>query len=625
MAFEYQKAKSASKVVRTGKQARGTVLETMELVASVVGSTLGPGGRPVLLERQEHGLPAAVTKDGVTVFRSLGLEDPVAHVVLEAARDAAVRTAGEAGDGTTTATVLAAAIVRRIGDHCRDNPRSSPQRVVRRLEKLFKDVVEPTLLNEASRAVLPDDPENVRSSNLWKVARISANGDGELADAVMSCLDYVGDDGNVTIVEVSGPSKYEVEPIDGYPIEVGYEDSCGKFFPKFINDPGTQRCVLENPVFVLYHGRITEIQTLVPLMEAIGSAWGSSRYEHHNVVVFATGFSESVLAQLALNFVQATTINVLPMLVPRSPLANGQQQYLLDLAAVTGALVHDPLSAPLEAAAAEFAQLDTMDPEEIPGRFEVLLGPGVKTFECSRYRANIVGRPEGGFVADDGTQHSYPELVEARASELESLLEKPESEQDAVMLRERLGKLTQGIARLKVVGSSAGELREKRDRAEDAVCAVRGAIKHGVLPGGGWGLLRARYELLSMHGTDPVVQQVLGPALEAPIELLLANAGVPEDEAEQILARLEESVAGGLKEVYDANEGVFADADQIGLLDSLPAVLEAVRNSLSIASLLGTLGGVVAFPRDRDFERSEARDTADFLRSANVNEADERA
>ena len=586
--MQYQKVKSVAKIVQTkGPSLEKTIADTMRTISDIVGGTLGPGGQPVLIERQEFNLPAMVTKDGVTVFRALGFNDPAAHVIMEAARDASVRTANEAGDGTTTATILAEAIVRKTKQFCRENPKVSPQRVCRRLEGIFKTLIEPSIENKALKC---DFSKRLGRKRLKAVATISANGDGPLADAVMECFDLVGDEGNVTILEVSGPSSYEVEQIDGYSIPIGYEDSCARYYPKFINDPATQRCFFENPAFIVYHGRVTDIQTCVMLMETIGAAWQSPESFNHNVVLVATGFSESVLGQLALNFAEQGTINVFPLLAPQSPINNGQLEFLEDICAVTGAKLLDPLNNQME--------LATLDD----------VGVGCRQFECHRFRSTIIGRSEELLLLE-------------RVDLLRKRLENPESQLEKRLIEERIGKLTGGIAKLKVIGASNGELREKRDRAEDAVCAVRGAIKHGCLPGGCWTLLSLCDELEALG--DPIVDGVLIPALEEPFWVLLKNAGLPKEEASSVYDHLHCNLSKPM--VYDALEGQYVEPLEAGILDSVPAVLEAIRSSLSIATLLGTLSGTIVFARDGALERQEASDTANFLRSANeASEADQR-
>lgn len=649
--MEYQKVQSVEKVVLTkGPKLEQVVLDTMKTISAIVGATLGPGGRQVLIERQEHGLPPMVTKDGVTVYRSLGFPEAEKQAIMEASRDASVRTANEAGDGTTTATILSEAVVRLIKQFCEKNPRVSPQRVVRRLERAFKEVVEPTLRRLSVKAdISTEDGRKL----LRDVACISANGDTELADAVMECFRLVGDDGNVTIAEVTGPSRYEVERIEGYPIMMGYEESAGKFYPKFVNDPANQRLVMTAPAFVLYHGHIQDPQSLVELLNKIAYFWQAGEYTH-NVVLVATGFSESVLGYLAMMFAETQALNVFPLRVPQTPFPNGQLDFLMDLAAVTGAEIFDPLNRPLNTARIVIEDSETGEKTSDLGQVDL--------YEAFRFRSNVVGKGDENALF-------------VRVDELKTNLERAESMLDSINIQERLGRLTGGIAKLKVIGASNGETKEKRDRAEDAVCAVRGALKHGCLPGGCWGLLRLIRELSKGNAeNERIIQEVLMPALFEPLCRLLENVGVvpgtwdelgiivdglqlheggaidldSEDhqnhnwikywpavvyragnsEAQEfygIVMAMLDSIEESDPKVYDALNSQLVPAFSAGILDSAPAVLEAVRNSLSIAALLGTLGGTVVFRRDRDLERAEAQATASYLRDAHSNPADERA
>lgn len=587
--MEYAKIKSVAKQVTVkGPKLQKLILDTMKTISSIVGATLGPGGQPVLIERSEHNLGSNVTKDGVTVFRSLGFEDPAAHCIMEAARDASVRTASEAGDGTTTSAILAEAIVRAIGQYTKENPTVSPQKIVRHLERTFIEHVAP-MIETLSTKVDIETEEGKRL--LESVARVSANGDTFLAKAVMECFSIVGDDGNVSIVESNGVSRYEVERVKGFGITVGYDESCAKYYPAFINDNGNQRVYLEKPIFILYHGHISEIQSVQRLLEKVGAQWDINDTSPHNVILFATGFSDSTLATLALNFSHPKTINVYPCLIPMSPQSSGQLQTLLDLSAITGARVLDQLSAPLNSA-------ELID-----------LGPGVDYFEAFRFRSTIVG-------------YGDEELRLIRIDELKQMLLNPESELDAMLIQARIGKLSGGIAKLIVRGSSNGELKEKKDRAEDAVCAVRGSLKHGVLPGGAWTLLK----LCSTMPHDDIIDAILRPAFFAPMERLLLNSGILEaSEATRIVNPILESIKNEKSLVYDFLEQHHVDAFESGLLDSTPAVIEAIRASISIASQLGTLGGIVVFARDHELERSEASDVAEWNRNSTINPANERA
>ncbi len=562
MSNSYRKVKTVAKTtVPKGELLSKKVLSTMRTVANIVGATLGPGGCP--------------------------------------ARDASVRTAVEAGDGTTTATVLAEAIVRYTHQYCGVKPKVSSQRVVRILEKLFHDILEPQI----QKLTIHATDEKV----LHAVAKCSANGDQELADAVMECFKQTGDDGNVTIIERSGPSKYEVELLKGYPVAVGFEDSCHRFFPMFKNDNVNARCYLEKPLFILNFGTITEIQQLFGIMGDVGEAfakWKALKNDPsnqmplppeppRNIVLVTTGFSESVLAQLGRSFLDPDALRIVPLLVPRNAIQSGQLDFLQDLQAVTGATIFDPIHKPI-------TNGKTSD-----------MGYQLEYFEMHRYRSNIVGMGDESYLL-------------ARVEEVRSQIEKGgyESDLELSILKERLGKLTGGIAKLTVVGASNGEIREKKDRAEDAVCAVRGAIKHGCLPGGCWALLKLVDELSERKFQNAleveIVDTVLIPALQAPFLKLLDNCGFNSDEVDEVLRGLQAKLNDVEPVVYDALDQKFVTARESGVMDSTPAVLEALRNSISIASLLGTLGGCVVFPRDIELERTEASDNFQFIKDANT-------
>jgi chaperonin GroEL len=567
----YKKVKSVSKItLPKGKILAEKVLSTMKDISTIVGSTLGPGGSQVLIERQEYGLPNLITKDGVTVFKALGFQDAVRHAIMEAARDAAVRTAQEAGDGTTTATILAEAIVRHTHEFCQAHPQYSPQRVVRELESLFKEHILPQI----EQSVLTPNP-----TLLKQVATCSANGDTELATAIMKCFDLAGDDGNVTLTEKSGPSGYEVELLKGYPLNSGYEDACKRFYSVFVNDKTNQRVYLESPVFVLFFGSITDMSMILPLMHQIGSKFESGDSDAiKNVVLVAFDFSETVLGNLAANWTAADrgeTIRVYPMVIPKSPIHSGLQNVLEDLAAVTGSKIFDALGNPMERGTLE------------------QLGPKLDYFEASRYRSNVVG-------------HSDSNAVINRVEELKAQLGQGSMLEETI-LKERIGKLSGGIAKLTISGPSTGEVREKRDRAEDAACAVRGAIKFGVLPGGGWMLLKLSDLLFNELADKGPATEILAKAFQEPVEVLLLNTGCTTNDIEHVMSEIINH-----DKVYDALRREFGTVEQLGVVDSMPAVAEAIRNSISIAALLGTLGGAIVFPRDEILERSEASAMVDL-------------
>jgi chaperonin GroEL len=578
------------------------IQSTLQTCSDLVGSTLGPGGMSVVIERQEVGLPPIVTKDGVTVFQSLGFEDPTQQVLMEAARQASVRTASEAGDGTTTATILSEALVRYTHALTYEHPDIVPQRVSRIMERLLKTEVLPTIQGLSRRCTLDSEAAEGKERNrLYQVARISTNGDAELAKAVMDCYDIVGDQGNVTIVEDSGPSSYRVEKIEGYPVPIGYEECAGVFFQEFINDPGTQQAILESPLFLLYHGRINDYNDLFQVLGMVAQeASTPSANIKPNVVVVATGFSDSVLANMAASFKMPGVLHVYPLVAPKSSSRTGQYDFLLDMAALTGCQVFDPLNAPLHG-------IQSVDE----------LGRGPTSFQASRYRSVVVGYRDELLVM---------ERVDQLAKQLTA--DTVMGEQERTFLRERMAKLTSGIARLIVTGPSNAEVKEKRDRAEDAICAVRGAIAHGALPGGGAVLLELARQMRGLRSresyrndTDTVLvaTAVLSPAFEEPVLRLFLNSGYSEKEARNTMADIRAEEA-----LFDISQHQFIKSSSDVLLDSAPAVTEAIRNSMSVAGLLGTCGGTVVFQRDPELERREAKESADFVRSMNVNEANER-
>jgi len=598
-------------VLPKSKKLQDIVVKTMGIIEDIVGATLGPGGCPVMLERSESGLPPMVSKDGVTVIKALGFREPIADGVLELARDASVRTANEAGDGTTTAAVLAAAIVRETFRFCEKNPKISPQYVVRSLMRVFREVIEPALKNKSTKIDLDSDSRTL----LWNVAMISANGDSDLADAVMEAVKITGDEGNITIVEQSGPSVYRTNKIDGYPIALGYEDSARKFYSEFINDAAHNRCLLHAPAFILYHGVITNRSVFMEASRVLTEAWmaaqnGEDRGVYSpNFVLVATGFSDAFLGDLATNFAADDTMNIVPLLTPRTPMQQGQKDLLMDLAAITGATIFDPTTRPL----------DTITPEDVGPGIQVIdeeghIRPG--SIEIFRSKTVVRGRALG-----EKSEQKHLKRIE----DLITQSSNPESKLDAILLKERLAKLTSGIAQLVVSGASNAELKERRDRAEDAVCAVIAAIKHGCLPGACWGLAYVANLLASAQVSLPsdinFCREILVPALGAPHRRILSNIGVSDNEIDVVLSQTMKNASNDIPCVYNAREQEWVDAFKEGLLDATPAVLEALRNAMSIALQLGTLGGAVMYERDEILERQETRADIDHLRSVSEGES----
>lgn len=588
----HRKAKSAPKIFEVDpKVLKNKVLSTMERVARAVGATMGPGGRNILIESDYPGIPNKNTKDGVTVFKSLGALDSYEHLIIEQARDVAQRTASEAGDGTTTATVLSYSIIQNLFAFCEKNPKYSPQKAARDIAKVTDKLLIPYI---ESRSIVIGEDNKILLRN---VAKISANGDEDMADAVINAFEEIGygDASHVTIREVSGKKGYKVERIDGFPIPMGFEDSIGKLHTAFINDQANQRCYMEKPLFLLYDGVLNDMVNILPLINAIGHKYvneGDSDYK--NIVIFAHGFSEAVLTTLAFNFSDPNTINIIPMVTPMAQYVNSQLQFLHDLAAFTGAKV--------------FGLKDQIGHATIGD-----LGAKMETFECYRFRCTVVGDP-------DAT------LVEIRAEDLKKMKENGESEAEKMWLEERIGKITNGIAKLTISGGSNGELKEAHDRCEDAVCAVRSAIKYGCLPGGCRLSIDLALKLSEELEQGNPAREVLVPSLMSLPMRLLDNAGYNPEEIQGVIKQLIENP----DIVYDIENQKYGKAEDLGLFDASMAVSQSLSNAVSIANVLGTMGGLVCHPRDSEFERSEARADSEYMRvtsnpNAYVNEANERS
>jgi chaperonin GroEL len=597
---EIAKAKTAAKVITLDHdRLKRVVLKTAGEASSLVGSTLGPNGKVVLIERQEDLGPYS-SKDGITVFNSMAYADPTAQAVLEAARDSSSKTNVEAGDGTTTATILAESLIRIGFEYLERNPRLSTQKIMRDLESAFDNIVSP-FIKDLSLKVTLDNKDDL----LRKVAMISTNNDKQMTDAVMRSFDLVGDSGNVTIIESSGVSGFDVEKIEGFHISRGFEDSTGRFLEEFINDKSNYRTVLDKPKFILYNGKLTDIHPIVPIMNKIAAASNVQQYGDKafssNIVIVAHDFSEAVIADLAVNF-KTSTIKPVPLKSPMTYQANSMYHFLLDLAAFTGATVFDPLNRPLLKAELSDLGLSSM-----------------RSFEYHRYKSLIVGIPDEA-------------LLLPRVEELLQQAKNSESSYDTEVLKERTALLTGGLARIKVYGSSESELKEKRHRVEDAVCAVKGAIKEGVLPGCAKTLLLLSSKIRRDQTLSDAVKEIMGLALLEPFRRLLLNGGNNFDEIDKIYdgmmwvqpSRLDRAkafftgkpwVSQSPFYTYDALTKRFGDGVEIGVIDSSSAVMYAMKNSLSVAKMLMGLSGIVVFQRDVGLDVEAGKDYASTMSS----------
>jgi chaperonin GroEL len=554
MLYEKSKAKS---ITADKTKIKDIVTQTIDKMATIVGATLGPGGRPVLIERD--GLSPLITKDGVTVAKSLGVDNAEANVIIEAAKEICLNTAKEAGDGTTTAIVLANSLTRSGLEFLDSDPKYNPQRMVTELRQLYDDVIVPFLKQHAKSVKTREE--------LVHVATISANGDKKIAEAVVEAVIAAGDDGTVLLEEAQG-NQLRVETIDGFIVTSGLKD-LGSIGPAFINDRASQQAKMDKGLVFLYDGSINDLKIPAAIQQAVEQ----TELYGKPILIFAHGFADVVLDKFAKTTKGGYT--VIPVKTPMSGVANSRSMFLQDMAAYSGAKVYDP------GIIDEFIEEDE---EEGFGHFD---NARVNLYEC--------------FVSSD----IIPERVDARVAELKSIAEVAPSDFERMHIRAAIGKLTGGVSTIWVGGSSELEAREKKARVEDAVEAVRSAIAEGIIPGG-CGMHLVLSDIIARHPAASPSWAIMAKALRAPFELLLSNCG---EDVNAIWAALEPHVTAKNeppKFIFDANLHKIVDPMESGIIEPAKVCRVSLGNALSVASLLITLGGIVVVPRDSGLENQLA-------------------
>jgi len=543
MIFEKTKAKD---IIADKEQINAIIAETLGKMAAIIGRTLGPGGNPVLIERD--GMAPLVTKDGVTVAKSLGVEKSEANIIIEAAKEICLNTAKDAGDGTTTAIVLANAIATAGQKFIAANPKHNPQKVVNELNELYDTVILPYLKESATSVEDADE--------LLNVATISANGDKKIATAVVDAVVAAGEDGTVLLEEAQG-NQMKVETIDGYIVTAGLKE-IGQLGPLFINDNANQQCKMDKGYVFLFDGSITDLKPLGFVQEAIE---GTELYGSPLIIV-AHEFSDVVMDKIANNVKGGMTI--CPVKTPRSGMPNSRSMLLRDMAAYTGARIFDP------------GDIDDITEDDF-GKFE--------TARSTMYETFILSEPN-------------TEAIDARVEELKGLAKTCHSDFDRMFVKAAIGKLTGGISTIWVGGASDLEVREKKARVEDAVEAVRSAIAEGIVPGG----CHVHLALIDIIKNDANRKEswgIMEEALKAPFELLLNNCG--ED-----LETIEKKLKNTKNKIFDADTHEVVDPHKAGIIEPAKVARVSIANALSVAALLTTLGGIVCVPRDAGLENQLA-------------------
>jgi chaperonin GroEL len=557
MIFEKSKAK---RITVDKTDVREIVRKTINDMAAIVGATLGPGGNPVLIERD--GLSPLITKDGVTVAKSLGVENAEANVIIDAAKEICLKTAKEAGDGTTTAIVLANSITKHGLNFLATNPKYNPQRMIYELQDLYHTLIVPFLKDNAKETSGKDE--------LTNVARISANGDKEIAVAAVEAVLAAGEDGHVLIEEAQG-NQLRVETIDGFIVTSGLKD-IGAIGRVFINDKANQQVKMDKGLVFLYDGTINDLK--VP--GAIQQAVEGTEFYGRPIMVFAHGFADVVVEAFAKTTKGGYTVT--PIKTPMSGAANSRSSFLLDMSAYSGATVYDPGTID------KFIDEDESD--------------GFGTFDSAK-----VGMYESVVTAVPDT-----ERLDTRVAELKHLMSTSPSDFDKMHIKASIGKLTGGISTIWVGGGSELEAREKRDRVEDAVEAVKSAIAEGIIPGGCAVQLTLSH-MISMHENKKPSWDIMALALSDPFTLLLTNCGESVEEVWPTLGPHIHASAANKRMptmVFDANQHVIVNSMEAGIIEPAKVCRVTIGNALSVATLLVTLGGIVVVPRDSGLENQLA-------------------
>ncbi len=521
-----------AKDIEFGTTAREKMLKGVEKLAKTVKVTLGPKGRNVILDKS-YGAPK-ITKDGVSVAKEIELEDKFENMGAQLVKEVAQKTADKAGDGTTTATVLAEAIIK---EGCRAvaagmNPMDLKRGVDMAVETVVNDV--------KSRSVAIKG-----SDEIAQVGTISANGDTSIGEYLAKAMEKVGNEGVITVEDAKGLDT-ELDVVEGMQFDRGY------LSPYFVTNPDKMICEYDAPYILLYDKKVSNLQPLIPVLEAIMQSGKA-------LIIVAEDIEGEALATLVVNRLRGG----LKVCAVKAPGFGDRRKAILeDIAILTGGqVISEDLGMKLENV--------TLD----------MLGVA-KRVEISKDDTTII----------DG--QGEKDLITARVNQIKKQIEETTSDYDREKLQERLGKLSGGVAVIKVGGASEVEVKEKKDRIDDALHATRAAVKEGVVAGGGCALLYAT-KALDKIKTDNQDQKVgvdiIRRALQAPIRQIAENAGV---DGALVVGKLLEG--NDTNHGYNAQKGEYVDMIKSGIIDPTKVVRTALQDAASVAGLVITTEAMVA-------------------------------
>ena len=526
----------AAKDVRFGEQARNRMVNGVNILANAVKVTLGPKGRNVVLERS-FGSPT-ITKDGVSVAKEIELKDRFENMGAQMVKEVASKTSDVAGDGTTTATVLAQSIVAEGMKFVAAG--MNPMDLKRGIDKAVIAIVE-----ELKKVSKPCST----SKEIAQVGAISANADESIGKTIAEAMDKVGKEGVITVEDGKGLEN-ELDLVEGMQFDRGY------ISPYFINNPDKQVALLDDPFVLLHDKKISNIRDLLPLLEQVAKAGKP-------LLIIAEDVDGEALATLVVNNIRG----ILKTTAVKAPGFGDRRKAMLeDIAILTGGtVIAEELGMKLETASLK---------------------------DLGRAKRIEVGKEDTTIIDGSGEKAA----IEARVKNIRKQVEEATSDYDKEKLQERVAKLAGGVAVIKVGAATEVEMKEKKARVEDALHATRAAVEEGIVPGGGVAYIRARANLKGLKGDNADQEagiKIVLRAVEEPLRQIVANAG---DEPSVVVNRV---VEGKGNFGFNAQSGQYGDLVEMGVVDPTKVTRFALQNAASVASLMLTTEAMVAeLPKD---------------------------
>jgi chaperonin GroEL len=520
----------AAKELQFNTDARSKLKRGVDQLAEAVKVTLGPKGRNVVIDKK-FGSPT-VTKDGVTVAKEVELSDPIENMGAQMVKEVATKTSDLAGDGTTTATVLAQAIFREGLKNVTAG--ANPMELKRGIDRAVEAVVE-----QLKTLSVP----SAGKKEIAQVGTISANNDKEIGNLIAEAMEKVGKDGVITVEEAKG-LETTLETVDGMQFDRGY------LSPYFVTDPEKMEAVLDDPYILIHDKKISAMKELLPVLEKVAQSG-------RPLLIIAEDVEGEALATLVVNKLRGT-LKVSSVKAPG--FGDRRKEMLRDIAVLTGGQVIS---------------------EELGFKLE-----NATLNDLGRAKRVVVDKDNTTVVDGKGKEND----IQGRINEIKAAVEKSTSDYDREKLQERLAKLSGGVAVINVGAATETEMKEKKARVEDALHATRAAVEEGIVPGGGVALIRAQLGLDKIKGTDDekIGVEIVRRALEEPIRMIAQNAGA---EGSIVVGRVKESKEKNFG--YNAATDSYEDLVRAGVIDPTKVTRTALQNAASIAGLLLTTECVV--------------------------------